>query len=379
MLRVAFDVTALHDARTGVGVVTQELLTRLAARDRVEVIAYSVSWRGRRQIAGLVPEGVRVVKRPMAARPMRQAWRRMSFPPIEWWTGEVDVVFGPNFVVPPARWAARVALVHDLTAWRFPQLCTADTRQYPGLVGRAVATGAHVITPSQAVAEEVVSIVGARPDRVHPVHWGAVHGAIGDRAAGRWTAGAERYVLSLGTIEPRKDHALLVEAFDKAAARDTTLHLVVVGQNGWGVDRYNAAVATAVHRDRIIRLGYVDDFTRADLVASATVFAYPSVYEGFGLPPLEALAAGIPVVATAAGALPEVLGDSAFLVPPGDGRALTNALAAAAGLDNDARMRVAEKGRRQAAKFSWEKAADGVFAALTAAVTEHRTIPRRKR
>ena len=346
-MRIAIDVTPLHDPHTGVGVVTSQLLGHLAERDDIDLVAYSASWRGRGTVAALVPDGVAVVHRPMAARPLRQAWRRADVPPIEWFTGPVDVVFGTNFVVPPARRAGRVALVHDLTAWRFPELCTDDTRQYPDLVGRAVATGAHVITPTRAVGAEVIETLGADPDRVHPVHWGPAPGDPGSAERGRNHAGGDRYVLALGTIEPRKDHPTLVEAFDRLAATDPRLRLVVAGPDGWGVDRYEAAVGAASHAERIVRLGWVNDGDRADLLAGATVFAYPSVYEGFGLPPLEAMAAGVPVVATAIPALEEVLGDAAVLVAPGDAAALAAGLAAA--LDGPDRAAAVAAGRIHAA------------------------------
>jgi glycosyltransferase involved in cell wall biosynthesis len=374
-MKIALDVSALHDARTGIGVVTHELLTRLAGRPDLDIVAYAASWRGRDDLAGLVPSGVGVARRPMAARPLRAAWRRTDLPPLEWWTGPVDAVLGTNFVVPPTRRAARVALVHDLTAWRFPELCTDDTRQYPDLVGRALRGRAHAVTPTQAVADELVDLVGVAPDRVHPVHWAATPTEGGDAERGRAVAGADRYVLSLGTIEPRKDHALLVRAFDVAAGDDPALRLVVAGPDGWGVERYSAAVAAARHRDRVVRLGWVDDRTRADLLAGAAAFAYPSIYEGFGLPALEALAAGVPVVATRTPALVEVLGEAADLVAQGDARGLADALAGAVALDGDDRRARASRGRHRASSFSWDRAAEGVLGALTAAVSTSRTIP----
>lgn len=367
-MRVAVDITSLHDARTGVGAVTEELVTRLAARPDTDVVGFSVSWRGRRDVAGLV-EGIEVVRRPMAAQPLRRAWQRGDLPPIEWFTGPVDVVFGPNFVVPPARRAARVALVHDLTAWRFPAMCTADTLQYPSLVARAVQRGAHVVTPTRAVADEVVATVGAGPSRVHPVHWAPSPGPAGDPGAGHRRAGGDRYVLALGTIEPRKDHVTLLEAFDRLADDDAGVRLVVAGQDGWGAERFEAALAASRHRDRVVRTGWVDDAGRADLLAGAAAFAYPSVYEGFGLPPLEAMALGTPVVATTVPALEEVLGDAALLVAPGDAGALAAALAVAV-TDAPRRAALVDAGRRRAAGFSWEAAAEGVHGALVAAAAE---------
>ena len=363
-LRLAYDATACLGARTGVGVFTEEVLARLGPRDDLDVTAYAVTWSGRGRLGSVVPEGVRVVTRPMAARPLREAWRRADVPPIEWWTGPVDVVHGPNFVVPPARHAARVVTVHDLTPVRFPELCTADTLAYPGLIRRALRGGAWIHTPSQFVADEVVEAFGADPARVVAIPNGVTE--IGpdvtgrDAAEGVRLAGSARYLLAIGTIEPRKDLPWLVDAFDVLAASHRDVSLVVAGPDGWGVADFERAVARAAHRARIVRFGWVGPDQRAALLRGATALAYPSRYEGFGLPPLEAMAAGVPVVATDAGALPEVLGDAADLVPVGAGLAPTaraDALADALArvLDDDAhRARLVTAGRERAATYSWD-------------------------
>ena len=363
-LRLAYDATACLGARTGVGVFTEEVLARLGPRDDLDVTAYAVTWSGRGRLGSVVPEGVRVATRPMAARPLREAWRRADVPPIEWWTGPVDVVHGPNFVVPPARHAARVVTVHDLTPVRFPELCTADTLAYPGLIRRALRGGAWIHTPSQFVADEVVEAFGADPARVVAIPNGVTE--IGpdvtgrDAAEGVRLAGSARYLLAIGTIEPRKDLPWLVDAFDVLAASHRDVSLVVAGPDGWGVADFERAVARAAHRARIVRLGWVGPDQRAALLRGATALAYPSRYEGFGLPPLEAMAAGVPVVATDAGARPEVLGDAADLVPVGAGLAPTaraDALADALArvLDDDAhRARLVTAGRERAATYSWD-------------------------
>ena len=161
---------------------------------------------------------------------------------------------------------------------------------------------------------------------------------------GRHLAGAERYVLALGTVEPRKDLPTLVAAFDALAASDKDLHLVLAGQDGWGIEALTASRDRAVHRRRIHRLGWVNEQQRAALLRGASVFAYPSRYEGFGLPPLEAMAVGTPVVTTTAGALPEVVGDAARVVPPLDVDALAGALADVLG-DEDLRTSLVARGR----------------------------------
>lgn len=359
--RVAVDGTPLLGPRTGVGVFTAELLARLALDPEVTVTAWAATWRGRGDLPALVPSEVRVPRLPMAARPLRELWLRTDLAPLEWWTGPLDVAHGTNFVVPPTRRAARLVTVHDLTPLRFPELCTPDTRQYPALLRRALAGGAHVHTVSRYVADEVVDLLGAPPERVHVVPNGVSTAppAGGEPAAAAAAVPDGPFVLALGTVEPRKDLPGLVAAFDRLAGHHPDLALVIAGPDGWGADTLATAVARSPHRPRIRRTGWVDGPTRAALLARAAVLAYPSRYEGFGLPPLEAMAAGVPVVATDAGALPEVLGDAAVLVPVGDPDALAGALERVL-VDDAVRADLVERGRQRASGYSWDVTAAGL-------------------
>jgi len=368
-LRVAIDATSLLGHRTGIGTFTHELIERIAVDPALDVTCFAVSWRGRRSLRGYVPGRARVAEWPMAARPLRQAWLRSDLPPIEAFTGAVEVVHGPNFVVPPSRKAAEIVTVHDLTTVRFPELCTADTLAYPALVARAIRRGATVHTPSVSVAAEVVEHFTIDASRVVPIPNGVSPIADVDPVEGHLLAGGDRYLLSLGTVEPRKDLPLLVAAFDGLAAADPELRLVIAGPDGWGADALTEAIDRSRHRDRILRLGWVEDWDRAALLRGATVFVFPSVYEGFGIPPLEAMTAGVPVVSTDAGSLPEVLGDAARLVPTGDRDGLASAIAAILADPVLARDLV-QRGHERAAGFSWDTAA--------AAITElyHRVAQR---
>jgi glycosyltransferase involved in cell wall biosynthesis len=209
------------------------------------------------------------------------------------------------------------------------------------------------------VAGEVREDLGVPADRVVAIPSGLAPVTGGDAVAGGRLAGGKRYVLALGTIEPRKNLPALVRAFGPVAATDPEVRLVVAGPDGWDRDAFTAAVAGSAQRDRIVRLGYVDPAARRDLLAGATVFAYPSRYEGFGLPPLEAMAVGVPVVAGRAGALPEVLGDAARFVDPADEQELAAALG---GLLDDAtaRDRLVARGRERARRYDWSTTAAAV-------------------
>lgn len=363
-IRVAVDATPLLGSRTGIGIFTHALLRGLGERDDVDAVAFPVSVTGRTELPGLLPPGVRARTPLLPARPLHAAWQRTSHPRLDRLLGRPDVVHGPNFVVPPAR-AARVATVHDLTTLRFPELCQADTLRFPAVVRRAAAEGAWVHTPSVAVRDEVVAELGLDPARVVAVPNG-FDPSHGDPAAGRRLAGAERYVLAVGTVEPRKDLPTLVAAVDRLAADHPDLVLVHAGGDGWQVERLHRAVAGMRHPERFRRLGYVDHRRLAHLYAGASVFAHAAVYEGFGIPVLEAMAAGVPVVATDVAAVREVAGDAAAIAPVGDVDALAEAVARA-WTDTAWRAEATRRGRQRAERYSWDACVDGVVELYRAA------------
>jgi glycosyltransferase involved in cell wall biosynthesis len=363
-IAVGFDATALLDAHlTGVGAFVQEVAGGLASRPEIDLTLFAVSWRGRNRLAGAAPDGATVRSRPVPARVARAAWSRTDHPNARLLAGPIDLVHGPNFVVPPGGGALEVVTVHDLTALHHPEMCTPDVLAWPGLLRRALHRGAWVHTVSEFVAAEVRDAFPESGDRVVAVPNGvrlpAPADASSDAETGRRLAGGDRYLLAVGTVEPRKDLPSLVVAFDALAATDADLRLVIAGADGLAAEALAAAIAASPHRERIIRLGPVPDDDRWALLRGATVVAYPSVYEGFGLVPLEAMAVGTAVVATAVGAIAEVVGDAAELVAPRDADAL------AAGLgrvldDEDHRDRLIAAGADRVSRFSWVATVDGL-------------------
>jgi len=371
LLSVGFDATPLLGQPTGVGAFCAGALSGLSALPEIDVSAFAVSWRRRKGIEGLVPPGVGTRQRAMPARPLHAAWGRSRLPPIEWFIGRRDVVHGSNFVVPPAAHAARVVTVHDLTVVLYPELCDPPTLEFPGLVRRAVAEGAWVHTPSQFVADQVVADLSVDPERVRAVHHGIPLLFTGESPATRppvrLPEGCGRYVLAIGTIEPRKDYPLLVSAFGAVAAAHPDVALVVVGGAGWGAERFLAAVESSPVGSRIVRPGYLSDRQLGAILRQASVLAFPSLYEGFGFPPVQAMAAGVPVVATSAGAVPEVVGDGALLVGPGDGDGLAGAISRVLDGGTDIEQLV-DRGLRRSQEFTWDACAAGLVALYRDAV-----------
>jgi glycosyltransferase involved in cell wall biosynthesis len=370
-LNIALDATPLQGPQTGIGEFCSRILEELGTRPDLKVGAFSVSRSGRDGITALLPPGVKALGAPgpgLPARLLHASWAHWAFPPAELYTGKVDLVHGTNFVVPPSHKAAMVVTVHDLSPLHFPQFCRPAARAYPELVKKAIDRGAWVHTDSEFVAGEVVEALGAPPERVRAVYLGvspplAQAGGGPGPGPDAWRSllppWVTSYILALGRVEPRKDLPTLVRAFDRCAGSHPGLALVIAGPDGWGSDQLRTAVGAAKAGDRVLRLGWVDEPARDALVEGATVFAYPSRYEGFGLPPLQAMASGAPVVATGSGALKEVLGDAAWLVPAGDEDALANALECLLD-DETAREQLSGKGRERSALYTWPACAAGL-------------------
>ncbi len=364
-LSVALDATPLLGRPTGVGAFVAGALGGLGRRADTDTSAFAISWRRRQAVPGLVPPGVGTRQRAMPARPLHIAWSKVSFPPVEWFVGDHHVIHGTNYVVPPTRRAARVVTVHDLTITRFPELCDTATLRFPALIRRAVAEGAWVHTPSAFVAAEVVDTFDIPAERVRAVHLGVPPQLElpGDAAALPLPfvlpEGTTRYVLAVGTVEPRKDYPALVRAYGAVAAAHPDTALVLVGPDGWGAARLQEAIDESPVRGRVVRPGYLTAEEVVLTLRRAAVVAYPSVYEGFGFPPLQAMAAGVPVVATDVGAIPEISGDGARLVPGGDGDALAGALADLLDGGPEVEALIA-RGHRRAEGYSWDACAEGL-------------------
>ncbi|HEX4017091.1 MAG TPA: glycosyltransferase family 1 protein [Frankiaceae bacterium] len=357
-LRVALDATPLLGQPTGIGRYTAELLsalTRLPAGERpAELLGAAFTWRGREALPARLPAGVTAVGRRAPARLLREAWQRTEFPSLPMLGARADVVHGTNFVLPPpGRGVGGVVTVHDLSYLRYPDTVSTASARYRELVPKSLRRAALVVTDTQAVADEVVEEYRLPADRVRAIPLG-VDPAWFDAPVGPppGLGLPERYLLFVGTLEPRKDVATLLDAFRRLRRTDPqTPPLVLAGPSGWGPALDTAGLTAA----DVVQLGYVDSATLRAVVAHAAALCFPSLYEGFGLPPLEALAAGTPVIASDIAPLREVLNlvtESVKLVPVRDAEALSYAIMQTLAAPPDP-----APGRAHARLFTWDKTA----------------------
>ena len=325
---VGLDATPLLGELTGIGIYTRRLVSELGMlADHPDLVATAFTLRGRGALASAVPPGVAVRSRPVPARLLRSAWARVELPPVEWLCGRVDVFHGTNFVLPPSRRAGGVVSVHDLSYLRYPLTVHANSLRYRELVPRSIDRAAAVCVLTAAMGDEIAAEYGIEPGKIHVTAPGvdeSWYTATPLTAAQRTRLGLpDRYVLAVGTLEPRKNLRHLVAAYAQLRrAEPSTPPLVLAGPAGWGPQ----LAVDGVPKGSLLLTGYLPDDQLRGVVAGAACLAYPTLYEGFGLPPVEALACGVPVIASDLPVTREVLGDAAVLVAPDDVDALSQAL-----------------------------------------------------
>ena len=392
-MRVLIDYRPALSDRSGAGEYTHQLVRALLAayppagpasgtNGALALTVFSSSWKDR---LADPPElrGARAIDRRVPVRLLNFAWHRLGWPPVERLTGlDFDVTHSSHPLLLPSRRAAQIITIHDLYFLAHPERTRAEIRRdYPALVRDHAHRASRILVPSQFTAVEVERRLGVAAERI----------AICPPGAPDWTPRetlpSGGYILFFGTLEPRKNIGGLLDAYERLLGNNPPNRLRQgSGAQGGGhhVSLVLAGKVTDEARpwlERINRpplaghvrhIGYVEPADRQTLYAGARLLVMPSFEEGFGIPVLEAMTFGVPVVASARGSLPEVLGDAGPLVNPDEPDEIAGAMARL--LDNDAfAAACAAKGVLRARLFSWNRTARLVYEVYRQAVEDHRS------
>ncbi len=366
--RIGIDITSALTQGGGIGRYTRELVRALVALESDnQYQLFSARITKPYPLPDPLPQQSNVTYKaaPLSERWLYRLWYRARLPlPVQWVTGKLDLFHSPDFVLPPVNGSIPTLLtVHDLSFVHYPEVYPVPLVAYlnevvPWSVGRAT----HILADSVATKTDLVSVWGVQDekvtvlysgvsDRFKPVNDGQATAMVGEK----YGIGERPYVLAVGTVQPRKNYQMLIRAF-KGVAEQFPHKLVFAGGKGWMEEEMTAEVQRQGLEDRVIFTGFVDDDDLPALYSGASLLAFPSLYEGFGLPILEAMACGLPALISNASCLPEVGGDVAVQISPGDEPAWTQSMIALLG--DPARleeMKIA--GFKQARRFTWEMAA----------------------
>lgn len=364
-MRIGYDIGSVTRFPTGVGNYTYQLalhLHRLAPGLDMAGFAAGRQSPCLRELAGKMS----VRRIPLPARVVYRTWQCFGRPRPDRLLGGVDVYHATNYVLPPLQSARSVLTVYDLSFLVRPDLCSPRIVGYFSRnIARFVSRADAVLTCSNATKRDLAELLDTPPGKITvapgavPADLSPVPTAEAKPLLASHYGVTGPFILFTGTLEPRKNVAGLVRAFSRLA--DGIPHrLVLAGGLGWKPGNTLDAIADSGVRDRIVRTGFVPEAHVPAFYSAADVFVFPSHYEGFGLPVLEAMRCGCPVIAADTSSLPEVVGDAGILTPPGDDEALATAIQEVL-QDEPLRADLIARGQKRAGAFRWEDAARSVL------------------
>lgn len=374
-VRILVDYRPALRERTGVGEFVHELSKALSQQSGGDdIVLFTSSWKDRPDpaLASRMPSiGIVDVKVPVRA--LVWSWNRLEWPPVEWFAGPCDVVHSQSPLLIPVQHAAQVVTVHDLDFLRHPEQMSAEIRRdYPALARSHAARADGVIVSSRYAAGEVTRELQLDPARVHVCPpgrpaWAEDVRERRGRLAHR-SAGEGRHILFMGTLSLRKNVGTLLEAYARLRlAMENVPPLVLAGHRTPASSRWEARCEQSPLKGFVTITGYVDAAQKIDLYANAAMLVLPSYEEGFGLPVLEAMACGVPVVISSRGSLPEVAGAAATPIDPDD---VDGFVAEMKALLTDPSGAIA-RGVQQASGYNWAACAAAARAAYQAAFEVH--------
>lgn len=359
-MKVCIDIQSAITQRAGVGRYTRTLSEHLSRQRRPDdnLSLFYFDFR-RRGTPPACPGADLRVNRLLPGRLVQRAWKSLEWPPFDWLAGRADVYHFPNFIRPPLSRGASVVTVHDVAFLRYPETIEERNLRYlTRLMRQTVARADKVITVSEFTARELQQLLGVPADRC-----AAIPSGLDDTFQPAPPEACRRfcethhltrpYLLTVGTVEPRKNLPFLMYVFETL---DLDVDLVIAGMRGWKTEPILRRMETSIRRNRIHYLDYVTDDELPALYTAAEAFVFPSLYEGFGFPPLEAMRCGTPVISSSTSSLPEVLGEAAELAEPYDVEAWIDKITRVL-TDTGKREAMIRDGLARAAHFTWDETA----------------------
>jgi glycosyltransferase involved in cell wall biosynthesis len=367
-MKIGIDTTSAVMQGGGIGRYTRELVQATLAQDTAnEYVLFSAPPPSSKSLEALFPANGRVTHKiaPVSEQWLYRMWYRARLPiSMQRFTGKLDLFHSPDFVLPPVSGNIPTLLtVHDLSFVHFPEVYPQVLVNYlnkvvPWSVGRAT----HILADSEATKQDLMAVWQVPSEKVSVLYSGVsdLFARVEDEGMitavrHKYNLGEAPYLLSVGTVQPRKNYQMLIQAFAPLANRFPH-NLYIAGGKGWLYDEMMAEIEKQGLTDRVRFIGFVDDADLPTLYSAADLYLFPSIYEGFGLPMLEAMACGVPVIASDVSSLPEVGEGTAVLLPPHDPAKWTqkiNELLA----DSEQQKQMTTAGYKQVQRFSWEKAA----------------------
>ncbi len=365
-MKIGIDYTPAHEQGGGIGRYVRELVSALSHLD--------TSTDYRLFVAGATPSdrptslhaNYRWCPTQITPKWLARLWHRANISmPIERFTGDVDLFHATDFVLPPVRPNTRTMLtVHDLSFLRTPETAAPRLRRYLSrVVPKSIATANHILADSEATRRDIIEIYGTPPEKVsvllsgvsshfHPTD----NPALQAQVRHKYGINDTPYLFSVGTVQPRKNYARTVEALVKLRQRGFDLQVVIAGGRGWLEDQVYEAIEKHNMQTFVQFIGFVDDADLPILYAGASVSIFASLYEGFGLPVLESMACGTPVITSNVSSMPEVAGDVAPMVAPSDAEAIAQHVERLLS-DPEVYSDVRRRGLQHVKQFTWEQSA----------------------
>lgn len=358
-MKIGIDVTPILYEGTGVGEYTRQLVGELLRQNpNDEFVLFFSALRGYGKIRRLLrhlalrKDKVRVLGVPLPPAFWQFVWNKLNIFKIEWLVGKVDVFHCWDYLIPSSN-CKKIVTIHDITPIIYSETHTKKiVNNFKLVIHKIKKEKINVITDSQSSKKDLAKYCGIEEDKINVVYLGRK-----ESWEGKWGRGDRgdrgnlwKYILSVGTREPRKNLKRIIEAFDLIVEKYPELELVIAGRYGWGEDENQK------YKEKIKILGYVQEKDLAELYENAICLVYPSLYEGFGLPVLDAMSLGCPVITSNISSLPEVGGNAVLYVDPKNTEDIKNSMIRIIESD-ELREHLINKGLEQAKKFSWEKCA----------------------